>query len=81
MVCLELNKVYKWEEIVKAYPNMYALITNIKEYAGEIKSCKLLDVCTADERAEYVQKYMHKNIKLKCQKTTCDGDPNINYWF
>ena len=48
----------------------------IKERAGEIITCRLLDVCTADERADYVSKYINLDIDLRCERTTFSA-PNV----
>ncbi|MCM1219505.1 MAG: hypothetical protein NC548_33920 [Lachnospiraceae bacterium] len=76
MARLELNKKYNWQEIVQTYPDLWVIITEVKERAGEIKSCKLLDVCTADERANYMSKYINLNIELRCERTTFNA-PNV----
>ncbi len=76
MTRLELNKVYQWSEIEQAYPDLWVIITNIKEHAGEIISCKLLDVCTANERANYVSKYIGSGVKTRLVRTT-SNDPNV----
>lgn len=67
---LEFNKIYTWEEIVKAYPDLYVFITNIKEKDGEIKTCKLLDVCSFNEKADFILKYNNKRVKFRCCRTT-----------
>lgn len=67
---LKPNNVYKWEEITRAYPNMWVIITEVKESNGEIKSCKLLDICTKNNKHEYIKKYLDKGIKFECQRTT-----------
>lgn len=73
---INLNKTYTWEEITKAFPDTWVIITDIKEKNGEIKTCKLLDVCSADERAVYVKKYINSGKKFKCERTTFRG-PNV----
>lgn len=70
MADLELNKKYTWQEIVDAYPDLWVLITNIKEKAGEIVTCKLIDVCTADERADCLRKYEDLHVKKRLIRTT-----------
>lgn len=73
---LKMNRTYKWEEIEKEYPDLWVIITDVKEHAGEIKSCKLLDVCTADKRADYMNKYIKQDIELRCERTTFNA-PNV----
>lgn len=73
---LKMNHTYKWEEIEKEYPDLWVIITDVKEKAGEIKSCKLLEVCTADERAKCVSKYINLDIELRCERTTFNA-PNV----
>ena len=67
---LKLNKGYAWDTISSTYPDMYALITNVKMQGGAIKTCTLLDVCTFDEKAHYVEKYLKKGIEFSCERTT-----------
>ena len=59
-----------WKEIVEKYPDMYAFITDEKECNGEIKTCKLLDVCIFEEKSDYVKKYIDSGIKFLCLRTT-----------
>lgn len=73
---LKLNTIYTWDTIVKEYPDLWVIITDIKEHSGEIKSCKLLEVCTADERAACVQRYKNLEIKFRCTRTTFSA-PNV----
>ena len=73
---LEMNKIYKWNEIVKAYPDLWVIITNVKEHDGEIESCKLLDVCSKENKSDYIRKYMASNIEFECRRTTFNA-PNI----
>jgi macrodomain Ter protein organizer (MatP/YcbG family) len=64
------NTTCKWEEIVKEYPDSWVIITDVKESDGEIKTCKLLDVCTKDNKHEYIKKYLNSDLKFECQRTT-----------
>lgn len=73
---LEMNKTYTWDEIVKTYPNLWAIITNVKESGGEIKSCKLLDICSKENKNEHIKKYLNSNIKFECHRTTFNA-PNV----
>lgn len=73
---LELNRKYNWQEIVQTYPDLWVIVTDIKECEGEIVSCKLLDVCTADERATHKSKYKGSGIKTRLVRTT-SNDPNV----
>ena len=67
---LKQNTTYRWEEIVKAYPDSWVIITEVKESNGEIKSCRLLDVCTKANKHEYIKKYLDTGLKFECQRTT-----------
>ncbi|MCM1145015.1 MAG: hypothetical protein NC318_07520 [Blautia sp.] len=67
---LKMNSTYTWEEITREYPDLWVIITNVKESAGEIKSCKLLDVCTKGDKYKYIEKYLNSNIKFECHRTT-----------
>ena len=73
---LELNKVYQWSEIEQIYPDLYVIITDVKEQAGEIVSCRLLDVCSKQDKPKYIKKYMESNIKFDCCRTTFNA-PNV----
>lgn len=73
---LELNRKYNWQEIVETYPDLYVIITDVKEHAGEIQSCKLLDVCTKQDKPKYINKYLNSNIKFDCCRTTFKA-PNV----
>ncbi|MCM1135207.1 MAG: hypothetical protein NC400_06480 [Clostridium sp.] len=76
MYNLKLNQIYNWSEIVKEYPDLWAIITDIKEEDGEIVSCKLLDVCKSGERATYMKKYINLDMELRCERTTFNA-PNV----
>lgn len=67
---LEFNKTYTWEEIVKNYPDLYVFITNVKEQDGEIKTCKLLNVCNKENKSIFVKKYRDSGISFECCRTT-----------
>lgn len=73
---MELNKIYKWSDIVKEYPDKYAVITDAKRESGEIITCKLLDICTKEEKHLYRKKYTGLGIFFEIQRTTCN-DPII----
>ena len=73
---LRMNSTYTWEEITKAYPDLWVIITDVKESAGEIISCKLLDVCSKDDKHNYIDKYLNSNIKFECHRTTFRA-PNV----
>lgn len=76
MTQLKLDKTYKWQEIVSTYPDLWVIVTDIKEQDGAIQSCKLLDVCTADERATHISKYIGSGIKTRLVRTTFSA-PNV----
>ena len=67
---LKTNNVYTWDAIVKEYPDLWVIITEVKESDGEIKSCRLLDVCTKANKHEYIKKYLNSGLKFECQRTT-----------
>ena len=73
---LQMGKKYAWSEIVEAYPDKWAFITDVKMKDGEILTCKLLAVCNAEERYMYVRQYLKDKIKFECERTTFNG-PNI----
>ncbi len=67
---LKMNNIYKWEEIEKTYTDLWVIITEVKESNGEVKSCKLLDVCTKVNKHKYIKKYLKTGIKFECKRTT-----------
>lgn len=73
---IEQNKTYKWSDITSAYPNMWAIITDIKEKNGLIYTCKVLNICTQDEKAELIMKYKKAGLKFECERTTFSA-PNM----
>ena len=78
---LELNQIYSWNEIVQCYPDKWAVLTDVVRVDGEIKTCKLLDICTKAEKHLYRQKYIDLGIKFQIQRTTNDNDPNSGICF
>lgn len=64
-----------WSKIVKQYPDMWVFITDVHENNGEIESCRLLRVCSHDERAKYIKEYMDSGVEFQCVRTTFSG-PN-----
>ena len=70
------NKVYKWVDISSAFPNKWAIITDVKERNGMIYTCKVLDICTHDEKAVLIRKYKEMGIKFECERTTFSA-PNM----
>lgn len=77
---LELNKVYKWEQIVKEYPDMHAFVTDVKMADGEIKTCRLLDVCPFKDIHLYTKKYIERKIHFECHRTI-DRLPDLGVMF
>lgn len=73
---LKLNNVYTWKEITETYPDLWAIVTDVKEDNGEIESCRLLAVCTKDDKHKYIKKYLNSNIKFECHRTVFKA-PNI----
>ncbi len=67
---IETGKVYKWKEIAKEYPNMYAIITDVKRKNEMIQSCKLLKIVPYKERSKTVCYYMDLGIDFDCVRTT-----------
>ena len=70
---LEMKKKYKWQEIVEEYPGKWVIISNVKEKAGKIKTCRLIEVCNYEEKGEIIRKYLEKGIKFECVRTTWRG--------
>lgn len=76
---LELNKRYAWSDIVKENPSKYVVITDVKRKNGEIIDCKLLDVCSKEEKHLYRQKYTGSGIFFEIQRTTDENDPMLGF--
>ncbi|MBQ9609475.1 MAG: hypothetical protein IJV15_08545 [Lachnospiraceae bacterium] len=73
---LEMGKVYKWSLISATYPNMYAIITDVKEKGGLIQSCKLLEITTYENKEKVVHEYKNSDINFDCVRTTFSA-PNM----
>ena len=76
---LELNQIYSWKEIVDQYPDKYAVVTDIVRTDGEIKTCKLLAICSKEEKYFYYNKYLGAEIEFQIVRTTWKG-PTIGYF-
>lgn len=60
---LEFGKRYTWDEIVKAYPNKYAIVTDIEDGKDRpVESAILLDVCDFNEMDSKVLKFTERGI-------------------
>ena len=77
---LEMGKVYYWDEIAEAYPDMYAIITDIEENGGIIGHCRLLEVVPFEKKEETMCKYLDLPIKFMCKRTTYKA-PNMGVFF
>ena len=67
---LKYGEIYKWDEIVKEYPNMYAIITDVTRKHGTVQSCKLLKIVPYEKEEETVCYYMDLGIDFDCERTT-----------
>lgn len=67
---LEYNKVYTWDEIVKNYPNMYAIITDVVKEHEEIKRCKLLEIVSFEDEEKTCHEYKKAGRHFDCVRTT-----------
>lgn len=68
---LEMGKRYKWKQISETYPNMWAIITDIKETDwGGIDSCKLLAIATNDTKMNYLDYFYGKGLSVADVRTT-----------
>lgn len=76
---LQLNQTYKWTDIVNHYPDKWAVLTDVVRADGEIKTCKLLAICSKEEKNQYYDKYLGTNIEFQIVRTTWKG-PNIGYF-
>lgn len=72
---LEYGKKYRWKDIEKTYPDMYAIITNVKRKNYEIESCTLLEIVTFEEANATIDKYQKLGISYECRRTTFN-EPN-----
>lgn len=73
---IDQNKVYKWADIALEFPNKWAIITDVKEKDGLIYTCKVLNICTQDEKAKLIKMYKETGIKFECERTTFSA-PNM----
>jgi hypothetical protein len=73
---MDNDKLYKWSDIALEYPDKWAIITDIKEKDGMIETCKLISICTQDEKAELIKKYKKQGLKFECERTTFSA-PNV----
>ncbi len=67
---LEMGKVYPWKEIVQAYPDKYAFITDYEEEDGVLQNCRLLEICDDKERTGCLEKYLDSGIRFGCRRTS-----------
>ena len=78
-IMLEIGKVYKWSDIVEAYPDLWVFITDVVETQdGNIDTCKLLKVCKHDETAKYIKQFKEEGITFWCERTTFSA-PNVGF--
>lgn len=73
---MSTNKIYKWSDIQAVYPNMWAIITDVKEKDGMIITCRVLCICTQNEKANIIKKYKSAGLKFECERTTFSA-PNM----
>lgn len=68
---LEKGKIYSWKSICSTYPNMWAIMTDVKrDENNEITECKLLDIVPFENRKEVVDKYWSQGIPFEYERTT-----------
>ena len=77
---IENGKVYQWEEITKAYPNMYAIITDVARKDEMIQSCRVLKIVPYEQEEETVCYYMDSGIDFDCVRTTFSA-PNMGVYY
>lgn len=75
---LELNKEYAWQDIIEAYPDMYAFISEPKfDSFGNITSGILVAVCDFAHREETASRIIiDQKINCIVRRTT----PNKYSW-
>jgi hypothetical protein len=73
---LEVGKIYDWKRIVIEYPNMWVFITDIKEKNGTINTCRLLAVCSHQDKAKYIIDFKSRGISFECERTSFSA-PNM----
>ena len=67
---LKFGEIYNWSNIIKEYPNMYAIITDINKKDGVIQRCKLIDVVPFEKEEETVCHYIDTCMDFDCVRTT-----------
>jgi len=77
---LQMGREYKWSDIVKEYPDMYAIITEVKEKDGIIDSCRLMEVVPYEQEEDAVCRYMKSDVEFSCKRTTFSA-PNVGVFY
>jgi hypothetical protein len=78
MIEFNTNKRYKWDDIASMYPDCWAIVTDVKEKCGAIETCRLLCICSFDEKAEFIHKYKQQGLEIWCERTTFAA-PNVGF--
>ena len=77
---LERGKVYKWSDIVSAYPDMWAFVTDVKKDEGAIQTGKLLDIVPFERKSETYRKYKSAGVSFYHLRTTFAA-PNVGVLY
>lgn len=77
-----MGSIYTWNEIVEAYPNMYAFLAEPEfDEHGKLASGILVDVCDYEHREEVLRCILlDKKIECAVFRTTPSDNWGI-YWF
>ena len=68
---MEYNKYYKWEDLVKQYPDMWVFydVNKSKEKDGVLDTVFVLSICSFQEKYGYIVKYRKSGLRFNCKRT------------
>lgn len=75
---IEMNKTYDWDYIDNTYPDMWALVTNVKYKDGYVDKVKLLDLVTEQGKTAAIKKCRATGVRFQCIRTAYT-EPLIGY--
>ncbi|MCR4684708.1 MAG: hypothetical protein K5649_04505 [Lachnospiraceae bacterium] len=71
-----MKKRTSWNEIEKKYPDMWALMANVKREQGCMVDCELICAVPFEQMASTAKKLEQQGIKFAIERTT-DNMPNM----
>ena len=69
---MKYNKYYKWEDLVKQYPDMWVFydVNKSKKKNGVLDKVFVLGICRFSERTVTIMKLDNLGIDFDCARTT-----------